>query len=77
MKFPFPFSLNKSDNTIHFIAYCFVACSTALCASDKRFAASRAMIALTFCPSPFCAALLITMLSHFSAPYGNRFFHYS
>jgi len=35
------------------------------------------MVAFTFSPGPFYAALLITMLSYARSPYRNRSFHYS
>ncbi len=69
--------IKSSESAIQFIGYWFVACPAALRASEKRFAARRAMIAFTFCPRPIRAALLITELCYLVSPERNRSFHYS
>ncbi len=56
------------DGTVQFIGYRFAACPAALRASEKRFAACRAMIALAFRPGPLHAAFLVTKLGYLVPP---------
>ena len=64
------------QGSIQFIGDRSFATFATLCTPEKRVATWRTVIPFTFCPRPFHATFLITVLGHFCPPYGNRSFHH-